>query len=324
MSSLRDHLQTLGLTEDASLNDALVSYKDLVRVWHPDRFGHDARLRRKAEEQTSRINVAMAQVREFFKNPSAYRREGEHQTPHQWAPTSAHPITPALGMALAVHQRRAVSLARIAFGLLLIQLGWWMAIVHPGTAGQIALGVAMCGYGFSSALLALTIFCFRRPVISVANASIRILGRPSIRIDEIAASHVVVTTKGSIFTLQASPRYIKRTPIPLRLWLHTHLLARSAHFEVRATSLDTHPATIIDTLDIITAQGVAPSPAPTPSPSTWGYYASAFSLVTLAFPVIRLFMKGPLPPTDILPYLVIFAILQTSSVIKTVVLAPTR
>jgi|GEM_PF-6679588 hypothetical protein len=324
MSSLRDHLQTLGLTEDASLDDALASYKDLVRVWHPDRFGHDARLRRKAEEQTSRINVAMAQVREFFKNPSAYRREGAHQTPYQWAPTSAPPITPALGMALAVHQRRAISLARIAFGLLLIQLGWWMAIVHPGTAGQIALGVAMCGYGFSSALLALTILCFRRPVISVANASIRILGRPSIRIDEIAASHVVVTTKGSIFTLQASPRYIKRTPIPLRLWLHTHLLARRTHYEVRATSLDTHPATIIDTLDIITAQGVGPSPAPTPSPTTWGYYASAFSIVTLAFPVIRLFMKGPLPPTDILPYLVIFAILQTSSVIKTVVLAPTR
>jgi hypothetical protein len=35
-------------------------------------------------------------------------------------------------------------------------------------------------------------------------------------------------------------------------------------------------------------------------------------------------MEGPLPPTAVLPYLALFAILQTSSVIKTVVLAPTR
>jgi hypothetical protein len=325
MSSLRDHFQTLGLTENASLDDALASYKDLVRVWHPDRFGHDARLRKKAEEQTSRINVAMAQVREFFKNPSAYRRQNEPQATHRSAPpTSAPPVAPSLGKALAVHQRRGVSLAHIAFGLLVLQLGWWMSIEHPGTAGQIALGVVMCGYGFSSALFALTILCFRRPVISFTNSSIGILGRPRIRIDEIAASHLVVTTKGSVFTLQASPRYLKRTPLPLRLWLQGLLLARRSHYEVKATALDTHPAVILDTLDLITARGVAPSPAPSPHVAAWGYYAFAFSIVTLAVPVIRLFMEGPLPPTAVLPYLALFAILQTSSVIKTVVLAPTR
>lgn len=325
MNSLREHFQTLGLTENASLEDALASYKDLVRVWHPDRFGHDARLRKKAEEQTSRINVAMSHVREFFKNPSAYRLAPEPpQAPQRQRATSAPPVAPALGIALAIHQRRTVSLARAVLGLLLLQLGWWMAIQHPGSAGQIALGVAMCGYGFSSSLLAVTILCFQRPVISVSNTSIRILGRPSIRIEEIAASHVVVTTKGSLFTLQASPRYVKRSPLPLKVWLKAHLFARRTHYEVRATALDTHPALILDTIDRITAQGVVPSPTPTPAASGWGYYAAAFSIVTLTVPVARLWMEGPLPPSAILPYLIIFALLQTSSVIKTVVLAPTR
>jgi hypothetical protein len=325
MDSLREHFQTLGLTENASLEDALASYKDLVRVWHPDRFGHDARLRKKAEDQTSRINVAMSHVREFFKNPSAYRRAPEPQASQRQNATSAPPmVTPTLGIALAIHQRRTISLARTLLGLLLLQLGWWMAIQHPGSAGQIALGVVMCGYGFSSALLAVTILCFQRPLISVSNTSIRILGRPSIRIEEIAASHVVVTTKGSVFTLQASPRYVKRSPLPLKVWLQAHLLARRTHYEVRATALDTHPALILDTLDRVTARGVVPAPAPNPAYSAWGYYAAAFSIVTLTVPVVRLCMEGPLPPSAILPYLIIFAVLQTSSVIQTVVLAPTR
>ena len=324
MNSLREHFQTLGLTENASLEDALASYKDLVRVWHPDRFGHDVRLRKKAEEQTSRINVAMSQVREFFKNPSAYRRAPEPQATQRQRAPRAPSVAPNLGVTLAIHQRRTVSFARALLGLLLLQLGWWMAIQHPGSAGQIALGVALCGYGFSSALLAVTILCFQRPLISVSNASIRILGRPSIRIEEIAASHVVVTRKGSVFTLQASPRYVKRSPLPLKVWLQAHLLARRTHYEVRATSIDTHPALILDTLDRITAPGVIPSPVPTPASSAWGHYAAAFSIVTLTVPVVRLCMEGPLPPSAIIPYLVIFALLQTSSVLKTIVLAPTR
>jgi hypothetical protein len=195
---------------------------------------------------------------------------------------------------------------------------------HPGSPSQVALGVSLFGYGFSSALVAVAILFFQRPLISISNASIRILGRPSIMIEEIAASHVVVTTKGSVFTLQASPSYIRRSPLPLKVWLQAHLLARRAHYEVRATSLDTHPALILDSLDRVSALGSAPSPVPNPASSAWGYYAAAFSIVTLTVPVFRLCMEGGLPPSAILPYLVIFALLQITSVIKTIVLAPTR
>lgn len=53
-----DPLKILGLKSNASPDDIRQAYRDLVRVWHPDRFGTDARLRAKAEEHLKTINAA--------------------------------------------------------------------------------------------------------------------------------------------------------------------------------------------------------------------------------------------------------------------------
>ncbi len=50
--------RVLGLALDASAEDVKTAYLDLARVWHPDRFQHDERLRRKAEANLQRINEA--------------------------------------------------------------------------------------------------------------------------------------------------------------------------------------------------------------------------------------------------------------------------
>ncbi len=42
----------------APLEDVKTAYLDLARVWHPDRFQHDERLRRKAEANLQRITEA--------------------------------------------------------------------------------------------------------------------------------------------------------------------------------------------------------------------------------------------------------------------------
>jgi hypothetical protein len=55
---LQDALKTLGLKPAATPDEIRQAYRDLVKVWHPDRFGNDARLRAKAEEQLKRINAA--------------------------------------------------------------------------------------------------------------------------------------------------------------------------------------------------------------------------------------------------------------------------
>jgi hypothetical protein len=51
-------LEVLALRPGATPVQIKEAYRDLVKVWHPDRFGSDARLRVKAEEKLQRINEA--------------------------------------------------------------------------------------------------------------------------------------------------------------------------------------------------------------------------------------------------------------------------
>ena len=55
----------LGVDSDASFEATRQAYKDLVRVWHPDRFQSDPELQRRAEQQLQRINEAYLAI----KNP---------------------------------------------------------------------------------------------------------------------------------------------------------------------------------------------------------------------------------------------------------------
>ena len=51
-------LAELELDPNASANDIKAAYRDLVKVWHPDRFAADDRMRHRAEARLQRINEA--------------------------------------------------------------------------------------------------------------------------------------------------------------------------------------------------------------------------------------------------------------------------
>ena len=55
---IRKAFAILGLPETASPQHVRAAYRDLVKVWHPDRFVHDPRLQTKAAEQLRQINNA--------------------------------------------------------------------------------------------------------------------------------------------------------------------------------------------------------------------------------------------------------------------------
>ena len=62
MDDFRQHLDTLGLGCAASLAEIKQAYRDLMMVWHPDRFLGNSRLQQLAEEKTKQINLAYQQL----------------------------------------------------------------------------------------------------------------------------------------------------------------------------------------------------------------------------------------------------------------------
>ena len=60
-------VEVLGLKPGASKKEINEAYRDLVNVWHPDRFANNLRLQKKAEERLKEINAAYEHIRSFYR-----------------------------------------------------------------------------------------------------------------------------------------------------------------------------------------------------------------------------------------------------------------
>ena len=76
---IAESYKTLELEPGASLTDIRKAYKDMVRVWHPDRFTGNPRLRAKATEKLKEINIAYGEIRKFLKNSPVPTIEGKEE-----------------------------------------------------------------------------------------------------------------------------------------------------------------------------------------------------------------------------------------------------
>jgi curved DNA-binding protein CbpA len=79
--NIRRSLEILEIGADATEDEAKQAYKDLVAVWHPDRFSHNPRLKKKAEEKLKEANLAFETVQAFFfargKKQTSGRKQNE-------------------------------------------------------------------------------------------------------------------------------------------------------------------------------------------------------------------------------------------------------
>ena len=65
MNDIHRYYQILGLEYGASQDEIKIAYKDLVKVWHPDRFQGDSRLLEKAQEKLKEINEANDKLKKY-------------------------------------------------------------------------------------------------------------------------------------------------------------------------------------------------------------------------------------------------------------------
>ncbi len=94
---IKQCFQILEVAPNASIEEVTRAYRDLVKVWHPDRFAHDERLRQKAEEKLKGLNRAyetlsrhlsdVADQTYKYAGPSHGRDMGPHYSPTPNPPT---------------------------------------------------------------------------------------------------------------------------------------------------------------------------------------------------------------------------------------------
>jgi curved DNA-binding protein CbpA len=65
MTDLDQSLQILGVKSGASREEIKQAYREMLMVWHPDRFPHGSLLQHKAQEKTKEINRAYDNLREY-------------------------------------------------------------------------------------------------------------------------------------------------------------------------------------------------------------------------------------------------------------------
>src|SRR5271169_2472609 len=85
-------LGILGLGPDATADEIKDVYRDLTKVWHPDRFANDPRLQQRAEEKFKIINEAY-QVLQGHPFRPIIETSGSPATPAQHGPPEHSRIT---------------------------------------------------------------------------------------------------------------------------------------------------------------------------------------------------------------------------------------
>ena len=71
MKSVNEYCKVLGVDSSATPEELKKAYRDLIKEWHPDRFLHNPRLQKKAEEKLREINEAYDQLQSLISNPKS-------------------------------------------------------------------------------------------------------------------------------------------------------------------------------------------------------------------------------------------------------------
>jgi hypothetical protein len=91
---VRHAFAVLELQETATLDELRVAYRDLVKVWHPDRFVNDPRLQAKAAETFCRINEANETLRRYLATSREQPLPRQQPSPPREQPPEDHTRTP--------------------------------------------------------------------------------------------------------------------------------------------------------------------------------------------------------------------------------------
>jgi hypothetical protein len=343
MESLDECLDILGLTDGASWDEINTAYKDLVRVWHPDRFQTDDRLRKRAEEQTRLLNSAIERLRKGYKpNKLKPARRAPQRPPPQASPEQ--PATPRadpgwqqtfgatdqhttfVPAPFLVYQRLSSSFYRIVFAAVLGCLGLWLFLFNPQPSREkAAFGCLVSVFAIHVLVRNSYLVMTRSPLVVIDRRGLSTIESGTIGWAELARIWTVVQARTYCLAIRLSDPYLNRQPLLWRWMLKIRHLVRQAHLMIPGSGFDVHPNDVIRAIDLRHMSGdVDLRPRSTPAIPTWARVARLLALVAAAIPIVRIFMGLQLYRYEPLIYLAAFAIGQVAAVIGTPVKPPKR
>jgi hypothetical protein len=337
MDKRAQHLATLGCAPDASWEEVTQTYKDLMRVWHPDRFQSDERLRKKAEQQAQRINHAMSELRKMPKSPTTPTAHAAEQTePAQsfkrpqanpFSSTSTINARPRAARhtqsqsstfdfsipPLSIRPRLIPSLTRITFGLALLYLCYdSLNRTHTNPLNTaFILGIAF--FSIDLTVRSMRPILTRHPVVSVDRHGLFCLKAGWINWIDIDTVWPVITPRANQLRIFFSRHYLSKRNLPARLWLKLLRFWNAPHLVVSFSSLAALPTDVVGAMRLRQHHNEVEL-RDIPRNNTGALtITTVFSVASCATPVIRSVLGTQPTLEQVVPYLAIFFLSQTVS-----------
>ena len=125
-SRIKDFYRELDLEPGADLTLIRQTYRQLVKVWHPDRFANDEKLQTLANEKLKKIILAYESLAAFIEN-------GENNEPPPPAKAKAHPTNTEDSLDDAIYGAGLGAYKRACTGIIWwFFIGWDRGLIHPG------------------------------------------------------------------------------------------------------------------------------------------------------------------------------------------------
>lgn len=330
------HMATLGLAPDASWDEVTQAYKDLMRVWHPDRFQGDDRLRKKAEAQAQRINEAMSELRKMGKEPpqkqaathtrpntttttsgSSAQRSTQHSSAQNSSHTSQDDSRSTGSFLIAplyVRQRFGTSIFRIAAASAIFYVAFGALTNSSADTSQEAVALAFSFLALDFGVRNLAIMLLPKPVVAIERSGLFFLKTGRLGWADIESAWPVMTPRYHQLSLVLSQHYLSRRNLAVRLLLKFRRWMKTPHLVIPFNGLTVDPVSVINAMRLRQIHHDVAIEEPHKGPTGWILVALAVGIVCASVAFTRCLMGLTASSVEYIPYFILFGVCRVVGV----------
>lgn len=340
MDKRAEHLATLGLAPDASWEEVTQAYKDMMRVWHPDRFQSDERLKAKAEQQAQKINNAMSELRKMGKEPQqpahsnahtgrasnsnagrTERQEGDQATRNsqqQRGRTSSQGTSSHHAFTIAplfIRQRFSSTLIKVAFACAILYAAYDSLKTANGSPNHRAAALVFAFMALDLGARNLALILLPKPVASVERDGLFFIKTGHLGWADIEGAWPVITPRFQQLNLMLSEHYLRKRNIATRAIMRLRKWLKTPHVTISFNGLNTDPVAFINSMKLRQIHhDISIKEHPLPA-SKVVVAAFIVALAAITVSLIRCVLGLSSTPLDFFPYLAIFAAARATGVL---------